>query len=105
MAGLVGELDDLVLDRRAIARPAARQVTAVNSRFVKPLGDNGVGALIGIGDATGDLRPVNRLGQVGKRLDRIVAKLLFQAVPVNGLAVKARRCARLQAPHVELEIV
>ncbi len=105
MRGLVGELDDLVLDRRAVTWSTTAQVASIDGRFAQPFGNDRVGAVIGIGNATSDLRPVDTVGQVGKGLDRIVAQLLLQTIPMDRPAIKPRRGPGLQPTHIQAEVV
>ena len=60
MAVALGEADDLVLDRRAIARPDALDHARIHRRAVEAGPDDLVGAGVGMRDPAGDLPRVHR---------------------------------------------
>ena len=101
MARLVGEAHDLVLDRRAIARPGAFDLAGIQRCAVDIGGDDVMGRRAGIGDVAGDLRRRNPVGQGRERHRRIVAGLDFERRPVDGFAVEPRRRAGLEPPERE----
>ena len=92
---LVGEAHDLVLDRRAIARPAALDLAGVHRRAVQVRADQVVHRRVGVGDVAIELRLRDalggeaerpRIGVAGLRLaacvKSIVRPLSRQGVPV-----------------------
>ncbi len=92
VAGLVGEAHHLVLDRGAIARADPRGAAAIDSRFRQPLGDDPVRGLVGVGDAAGDLRPLDGAASgTEKGVGRLVAGLHLQPVPGDGASRRAAR--------------
>ena len=97
--GLVGEAHDLVLDRGAVAGPAAGQVAAVDGAVAEVVGDDAVGRLGRVGHAAGDLRHVDAVGQEAERHRFVVGRLHLQPVPGDGAPVQPRRRARLEPAH------
>ena len=91
------EAHDLVLDRWAIARPAARDLAGIHRRAVNIVADDPVRRLGGAGDAALDLGLLDALGQRRERLRRLVAGLHLDRGPVDGAAVEPRRRAGLEA--------
>src|SRR5262249_59192624 len=105
VAVAVAELDDLVLDRRAVARPAAEDLAGIHWRAVDVLTDDPVGRVRGPGDAALDLRRVDARGEGRKRLRRVVPGLHLQARPVDAGALEPRRRSRLQPAEGKTEPV
>ena len=101
MAVAIAEADDLVLDRRAIARAAALDLAGIHRRAMHIGPDHLMGRRRGPGDAALDLRRGDPLGHHRKRLRRIVAGLHLHRGPVDGRAVEPRRRAGLQPPEGE----
>ncbi len=91
------ETDDLVLDRRAIARAPAIDLAGIHRRTMDIRPDDGVGGLGGPGDAALDLRVLDPGGQGRERLRRLIARLHIQRGPVDGPAIETGRRAGLQA--------
>ena len=104
MARFVGEADDLVLDRRAIARPGAADLAGIDRRAMQVGADQIVAGGAGMGQMTGDLRRRNPLGHIGEGRRFIVARLDFEPGPVDGPAVQARRRSRLEPPQRKPEL-
>ena len=101
MRRLVGEPHDLVLDRRAIARTATGQMSAVDRTLTEIGGDDFVRLLVGRGDTAGDLGDVDPLGQKTKGNRLAVGGLHFQPVPADRSAVEPSRRPRLQSAHLK----
>ncbi len=77
----LAEADDLVLDRGAIARTAARDLAGIHRRAMHIGADHGVGRLGRAGDAALDLRIGDLVGQRRERLGRIVRRPASRAPP------------------------
>ena len=92
----LGEPDDLVLDRGAIARPNPGDVPGVKRRTGEIGADNVVRPRVGFGDMADDLRSRDPTSQEREGQGRIVAGLHLQPGPVDGAAVEPRRRAGLQ---------
>ena len=98
---LVGELDDLVFDRRAVARPGAVDPARVHRALVQVRADELVDARVR------GRQPAQRLAlredarPKRKRDGRIVARLRRAGVGVDRVAMDARRRARLETPSDE----
>ena len=97
----VGEADDLVLDRRAVARAAALDLPGIHRRPVQIGPDEVVRGRRRAGDAAGNLRVVDALGQEGKRLRRLVAGLHLHRDQSMVRAVESRRRAGLEPAQRE----
>ena len=102
MAGLVGEADNLVLDRGAVARAATRQTPPIDSAFAEIVSDDAVSFLGRVGDAAGDLRHRDPVSQEAEGHGLVVCRLHLQPVPGNGATVQARGRAGLQTPHHQI---
>ena len=96
MGFAVGKALYLVLDGRAVTRPLPGDLAAIDRRQMQGFRNNPVGLGRCTGDAAGNLRNRNPVGQRRERHRRVVCGLHFQRVPVDGPAVKPRRGARLQ---------
>ena len=92
----LAEAHDLVFDRGAIARAAARDLAGIHRRAMHVGADDLVRRRRRAGDAALDLRRFDPLGQHRERLGRIVARLHLERGPVDGLAVEPRRRAGLE---------
>ena len=104
--GLVGKLDDLVFDGRAVARPDRLNLPAVHGRAVDVFADDAVGLRRGLGDVAGHLDRVrDALGTEAERRRIGVAGLRLKPRPVDGAAVEARRRARLEAAAAQAEFL
>ena len=99
MSLAIGEADDLVLDRGAIARANALDLPGIHRRAVEIGADQSMARRRGPGNEAADLRDANFIRQKRKRLRRIIARLRLEAGPVDGLAIEPRRRAGLQPPH------
>ena len=101
MAVLVGEAHDLVLDRRAVARPAALDLARVHRRPVQVGADQLVDRLVGVGDVAIELRLRDALGREAERPRLGVAGLRLALVEVDGAAVEPAGRAGLEAGQLE----
>ena len=93
--GLVGETDDLVLDRGTVARTDPGQLAAIHGALAEIGGDDGVGLFSRMGDAAGDLAHVDPVGQEAEGHRLRIRLLHLQPVPGDGAAVEARGRAGL----------
>src|SRR5690606_28952709 len=101
----VREADDLVLDRRAVARPDAFDRAAEERRAVEPAADNLVRAGCRMRDMAAHLARVLRPpAAVREDRRRRVARLLDEVRIVDRAAVDPRRGAGLQPPDREPEV-
>ena len=104
MAFLVTKTHHLVLDRRAIARPAALDRSGVHGRTVDPAANDLVRPRVGVGEMARDLVLSDPLGTKRKRRRRIVARLTLEFGVVDTAAVQARAGAGLKPPDTETEL-
>ena len=91
---LVRKLDDLVFDRRAVARADALDAARVHGRAMHVLANEAQRLRRGEGDVAADLRLNDLLGAEAEGRGIGVAGLLFEDLPIDGAAVEARRRAR-----------
>src|SRR5205823_2490324 len=96
VAVALAEAHDLVLDRRAIARAATRNLPGIHRRAVNVVANNTMGRLDRAGDAALDLRVFDPLGQGREWLRRLVAGLQLDRTPVDGAAIEPWRRAGLE---------
>ena len=95
----LAEADNLVLDRGAITRPAALDLPGIHWRPVNICSHNLVRRLDRTRDRAVNLRIRDPLGQRREWLRRFIARLRFQAHPVDSLAVEPGRRPGLQPPE------
>ena len=95
----VGEAVDLVLDRRAVARPDRGDGAAEQRRAVQVVADERVRARVREGDVTVDLGRGDGLGLEGERHRLEVARLPVHAIEIDRVAPDARRRAGLEPAH------
>src|SRR5436309_1804681 len=100
----VGKLHHLVLDRGAVARTGAADLARVERREVEMVADHAVGARVGAGEVAEELIELELFRPVGERLRRVVAWLRGHGVPVDRVAMEARRGAGLKAPALEPQL-
>ena len=93
----IAEPDDLVLDRRAIARAAALDLAGIHRRAMHIGPDHLMGRRRRAGDAALDLRRRDPVGQHRERLRRVVAGLHFDRRPVDGACHRAAAACRSSA--------
>ncbi len=103
MSVALAEAHDLVLDRRAIARSAARDLPGIHRRAMHVRPDDLVRRRRRARDAAFDLRRFNRARERRERLGRIVARLHFHRRPVDRGAVDSRRRSGLEPAERETE--
>ena len=103
MAVALAEFDDLVFDRRTIARAAARDLSGIHRRAMHVGADDLVRRFDRARDAAFDLRIVDARRQHRERLRRIVAGLHLEAGPIDGAAIEPRRRAGFQTAEGEAE--
>src|SRR5579872_7041628 len=95
---LIRELDDLVFDRRAIARTDRLNLPAVHRRAVHVFSDDPVRLGSGPCDVTGHLRVMmlDAFRAEAKRRGILVARLRWKLGPIDGAAVETWRSSGLQ---------
>src|SRR5271154_1999586 len=103
MLFLVRELDDLVLDRRAVARAGSRDLTGIHRRAHDVLADEAQRFRRGVGDVAGDLPTLYFFGPEAERGRVCVSGLLLELAPVDRAAIEARRCSSLEAAAAQAE--
>ena len=103
MALLLFEADDLVLDRRAVARADALNVAAVERRAVQVVENDLVGRGVCVGDVAVDLVVHRHAGHKAEGLQFVVwvAGLAFELREVDAAAVDAGGRAGLEAAQRE----
>ena len=101
MRFLVGEADDLVLDRRAVARSAAANLARVHRRAVQVRADQVVDRRRGLGGVANDLRDRDGVGREAEGTGWIVARLRLALREVDGPAVEPTGGAGLEARQFE----
>ena len=101
---LVGKLDDLVFDGRAVARADGLDLAGVHGRAMHVFADDAKRLRRGVGDVAADLAAGAILpGAEAEGRGIGVAGLLLEARPVDGAAVEARRRSGLQAAVAQAE--
>jgi hypothetical protein len=100
---LVREAHDLVLDRRAIARPPPLDDAAEQRRPLEVRADDGVRRLVGPHLVALDLARRERRGAQRERQRLRIARLRLQLREVDRVAPQPRRRSRLQPPQREAE--
>ena len=101
VARLVGEGHDLRLDRRAVARSDALDHAGVDWAAVEVRADDGMRALVGIGQVAHGLVLDRVCGGKRERLDLLVARLQLHVRKVDRARIHARRRAGLEAAHAQ----
>src|ERR1035438_1448473 len=107
MRKLIGELDDLVFNRRTIARAGRLNLPAIHGRAMDVLADNAVRFFGSESDVARHLRVVMRhaLGAKTERSGIGISGLKFEARPVDGASVKAGRGSGFQAASAKAEFL
>ncbi len=93
---LVGEANDLVLDRGAVSRAAALDLAGIDRRTAQVRPDQSVRLGPGVGDMAVNLGRRNRVRHVGEGDRRIVARLPVKTRPVNRPSIEPRRRSGFQ---------
>ena len=104
MALLVGEADDLVLDRRAVARAGGLDLPGVHRRAVEVGADQVVDRLVGVGDLAVHLRlleasvaKLNGRGSSSPGCSSSFAKSMVRPIAGQGVPVLKRPSSKPQA--------
>src|SRR5688572_21596842 len=105
MARLIGELYNLVFDRRTVPRPYASNLSRIERRLSDVLANRVVNTLGRIPDIALDLFLRDFVGRERKWHRRTVIGLRFESAPVNRAAIESRRRSRLQTAHRKTEIL
>ena len=100
----VAELDDLVLDRRAVTRADAFDRTGIHGRAPEIGADDLMRGERRAGNAAVDLRIDDAVGKQRERLRILVGRLLVQRSPVDRTPVEAGRRPRLQPAELEARV-
>ena len=101
--GLVGKLDDLVFDGRAVARADGLDLSAVHGRAMNVFADDAARFFRGEGDVAGHLALRDLLCAEAEGRGIGVAGLKLESRPVDGAAIEARRRAGLEAASAKSE--
>ncbi len=100
MAFLIGKADELILDRRAVARARTMDFARIHCRARDVFADDAVGFRICVYNMAWNLRTVLKiiLGMVGREgQGMFFARLDFELVPVDCFPFDARRRAGFEA--------
>src|SRR5262249_33389173 len=103
MSVALAEADDLVLDRGAIARPAALDLARIHRRAVDIGLDDRGRRPCGSRDSAANLRVFDVLGKRRERLGRLAARWHLETRPVDRAPVEPRRRSGLQTAQRESE--
>ena len=93
----VGELDDLVLDRRAVAGPAAADRAPIQRRLLKMGADDRLHFVTGPRDPARHLAGQRRALVEGEAVGVAVAVLALDPGPIHATAVDTRGRSGLEA--------
>ena len=105
MARAVGEAHDLVLDRRAIARPDALDHAGEERRAIEAAADDLVRPLVRVRDPAGKLPWMHRARRQEAHHRRgVVARLHRERGEIDRASVEARRRPGLEAPCGKCEL-
>ena len=99
MSGLFRKADDFILDGGAITGARAVDLPRIHGGQMDILVNDTVGFLVGVGDVAGDLcDPIESrlVGAAGEGDDVLVPGMDLQFIKIDGTAVDAGRCARLE---------
>jgi len=104
---LVGKLDDLVFNRRAIPRPRRLNLSAIHRRAMHVLANDAMRLFRRKSDIAGHLRLVMRNSMRTKAEGRgiRIARLLFKARPVDGASVQPRRRPGLKPASAQPQLL
>ena len=104
VAGLVGEAGDLVFDGRAVAWPHPLDDAGIHRRAVEAAANDVVRAFGGVGDPARPLFGMQRpAAHEGKHRCGVVARLDLGLAVIDAAAVDARRGARLESAHGQIQ--
>ena len=100
---LVGKLDDLVLDRRAIARPDPLNPSRIHRRPMHILANNAQRLRRGECNVAAHLRLHNLLGPEAEWRRVHIARLFFKGVPLDRPPIQPRRrpCLQPASPQAQ----
>src|SRR5688500_17770771 len=99
MAVLIGKLDNLVLDRRAISRPDTFYFSRVEWRLMQILTNLSMHTFGRIAYKTLNLRLFYPFRRKRERNWCLVAPLRFGSVPGHRPAIESRRSPRVESSH------
>src|SRR6185437_16350857 len=97
MLQFLGEADDLIFNRRAIARTGRLNLPGIHGRAMHILANDGECFRSGKGNMATDLRARNGFGSKAERSGLGVTGLLVKLRPIDGATVDTRRCSGLEA--------
>jgi len=104
MAGLIRELDHLVLDRRTIARPFGTDDAGIQRRAMEVVADDAVRFFVRVRDPARQLPLGQALGKMGKGKGRLVSGLDLADTIVDGPGAQARGSSRFQAADFKSQL-
>src|SRR6185436_13350413 len=99
MTVLVGKLNNLVLNRRAIAWSYALNLPGIEWRLVKILSYRFMKTICRVADVTLNLSLLNSFSGEGEGNRMFIRTLTFKRIPVNRSAVQPWRCTCLQSTN------
>src|SRR5260370_12469601 len=100
---LIGKLDDLVFNARAVARANGLDLSRIHRRVMNVLRDNTVSLGWREGDVAGHLPLLDVFGTEAERRRVGIARLHLKARPVNAASIEARRRAGLEAASAQAQ--
>src|SRR5260370_2284738 len=100
---LIGKLDDLVFNARAVARADGLDLSRVHRRAMDVLRDNAVRLRCREGDVAGHLPRLDICGTEAERRTVGIARLHLKARPANAASIEARRRAGLEAASAQAQ--
>src|SRR6185295_4593409 len=103
MSRLVGKFYDLVFNRWAVSRADAFNLSRVKRRLGNVGTDRVVYLFSRVADVAIDLFLLETIRRKRKRHRKLIARLRFERVPIDGSAVESWRCSCLQATDGKTE--
>ena len=103
MRRLVGKPNNLVFDRRAIARADPINMAAIHGGSIKIGADNLMRFFVGVRNPAIDLRGIDTLGKERKQ-HRIIVSGLPSKGPTDRAPVQPWRCAGFQTPQGQFKL-
>src|ERR1043166_7243618 len=103
VARLIGKFNDLVFDRRAIARPDAFDLSGIKRRLGYICTNRVVHLFSCVTDVAVDLLLVETIGRKRKRHGYLITRLRLERVSIDRSAVQSRRGPGFQSANWEAE--
>ena len=104
MTRLVGKPDNLILNRRAVPRTDALNLTTVQRGAGDVLAAAFMRLRRGVSDVAGYLRPLDLIGNKRERSWLRIACLRFEAAPIDGPPIQPRRRPSFQPLPVQTQV-